>query len=156
MSDEPLYPRNTESAGTMSIFLIFFDCPRTEGRTIAVDRRLEMASSEDEQIVEEARMVWRCPFEGCPEASVASAGWLQRGALISHVNAVHLSLPGVGLPADFEKTAQLCPRCRLIVTSRGCAACQENKAGRVMHLSFAWNLMSRRILVETSQAYSIH
>ena len=103
--------------------------PEPKRRTIAVERRLEMASSEDEQVAEEARMVYRCPFEGCPDGSASSPGWLQRGALIAHVNSVHLSLPGVSLPAEFEQSVQLCPRCHLIVTTRGCAACQ-GKQGR--------------------------
>ena len=78
---------------------------------------------------EEAPNVYRCPFPGCSEHSSAAQGWLQRRALVAHINTVHLSLPGVSLPSEFEQTVKLCPRCRLIVTSRGCQACQ-GKNGR--------------------------
>ena len=81
---------------------------------------------------EEVRTVYRCPFEGCPEHSLAAQGWLRRQALVAHLNSVHLSVPGVSLPTDFEQTVQLCPRCRLVVNSRGCLACQ-GKNGRGSH-----------------------
>ena len=103
--------------------------PAPKRRTVLVERRLEVDSSEDEYPGEEIRTVHRCPFVGCPDSSVASAGWLQRRALIAHVNTVHLSLPGVRLPEEFAQTVPLCPRCRLIVSSRGCPSCQA-KGGR--------------------------
>ena len=59
--------------------------------------------------------------------------WLLRAgssaALIAHLNSVHLSLPGVRLPGEFAQTVNVCPRCRLIVNSRGCPSCQ-GKSGR--------------------------
>ena len=70
-------------------------------------------------------MGWIC----LQKPSVASAGWLQRRALIAHLNSVHLSLPGVRLPGEFAQTVNVCPRCRLIVNSRGCPSCQ-GKSGR--------------------------
>ena len=60
---------------------------------------------------------------------MASEGWLQHRALIAHLNSVHLSLPGVRLPGEFAQTVNVCPRCRLIVNSRGCPSCQ-GKSGR--------------------------
>ena len=82
--------------------------PAPKRSTVAVERRLELNFDEEEEALEdENRTVHRCPFEGCPDSSVASAGWLQRRALITHLNSVHLSLPGVHLPEEFVQTVQL-------------------------------------------------
>ena len=128
--------RKVRPAGNSSCCSSSSVTPAAKKRSIHVERRLDLDSSEDIPPADESRTVYRCPFEDCPEGSAAARGWLQRPALIAHLNAVHLSSPGVSLPEAFAHTVNLCPRCQLIVNSRGCPSCQ-GKSGRASNQPLA-------------------
>ena len=54
---------------------------------------------------------------------MSTPGWLQRSTLIDHMNSVHMTVSGAVLPEAVRDNFQLCPRCNMVLTSRGCHAC---------------------------------